>query len=115
MGVVSNRPAYEDRRRWARYPLNASIRVITGTAIIAARGIRMSESGICLFAVADLPIGTQIKVEFTSPRSGEPIGVYGTVCNRAVYLYGVKFRAENLEDQRRVAHLGDAFRRHSGR
>lgn len=111
--MMQNRPGY-DRRRWERYSLNTPIRVVTDTTVIDGRGIRMSEGGICLFALADLPVGTQVKVEFTSPRSGEPVGVHGAVCNRAVYLYGVEFLAKNFEDQRRIAQLGDAFRRHSG-
>ena len=63
-----------------------------------ARGVRLSEGGICLFAAANLPIGSQVKVEFKNPRTDEPVRVRGKVRNRAVYLYGVEFLPERFED-----------------
>jgi len=75
----------------------------------------MSEGGICLLDVADLPIGTQINVEFTTPRSRELVRVRGAIRNRAVYLYGVEFLAEKFEDRRQIAALGGVLVGHRGR
>jgi hypothetical protein len=101
--VNPERPIDRDKRRWKRYSLNTSIRVLTDTAVINGRGIRMSEGGICLFAVVDLPVGSLIKVEFTNPGSRHPVRVHGAVRNRAVYLYGVEFLAGEFKEQLRRA------------
>ena len=107
--MTLNHASSEDRRRWKRYLLNASIRLVTDTAVIDGRGIRVSEGGISLFAAANLAVGTQIKVEFTTPPS-KKLSVRGAVRYRAVYLYGVEFLAEDFRDQQQIAHLGNLFR-----
>ena len=83
-----------NRRRWQRYPFDASVRVVVvvdpasvdhplvdhspedhspETTVVDGRGVHFSEGGICLFA-ANLPVGSQVKVEFRTPipmsRSG---------------------------------------------
>ena len=47
-----------------------------------------------LFAVANLPVGSQIEVEFPSPESGLRTRVPGTIRHRALYLYGIEFLPE---------------------
>jgi len=108
--VTLNRASSEDRRRWKRYLLNASIRLVTDTAVIDGRGIRVSEGGISLFAAANLAVGTQIKLEFMTPPSKKLLSVRGAVRYRAVYLYGVEFLAEDFKDQQQIAHLGNLCR-----
>src|SRR5256886_14685521 len=108
--VTLNHGSREDRRRWKRSLLTASIRVVTDTAVIDGRGIRVGEGGISLFAAANLAVGTQIKVEFTTPPSKKLLSVRGAVRYRAVYLYGVEFLAEDFRDQQQIAHLGNLFR-----
>ncbi len=80
-----------ERRRWKRDWLNASIRVLTPAAEIHAYGITVSEGGMYLFALTNLPVGSQVKIEFTSPRSKRLVQIPGTVRNRTVYLYGLEF------------------------
>ena len=46
------------------------------------------------FAVANLPVGSQIEVEFRSPESGHRTRVPGAVRHRALYLYGIEFLPE---------------------
>ncbi len=92
--MILNWAADRDRRRWKRYLLNTSIRVVTDTAVIDGRGVRMSEGGICLFALANLPLGTHVQLEFTPPRSEKLARFRGAIRNRAVYLYGVEFLEE---------------------
>ena len=91
----------QDRRRWERFPFDASVRVVDHSAddaTVDGRGVRLSEGGICLFAAANLPVGSDIDVEFQNPRTDEPVRVRGKVRNRSVYLYGVEFLSNRFED-----------------
>jgi PilZ domain len=89
--VIFQRTATRNRRRWERSWLNSSIRVLTPAAEINGFGIKVSEGGMYLFVVADLPVGSQVDVEFTPPHSEEMVRVPGTIRHRAVYLYGLEF------------------------
>jgi hypothetical protein len=89
--VLLNRPGNNDKRRWHRYPLGAPIRLKTQSATIDARGITLSEGGMCLFALADIGVGSKIQVEFTDPRSCQLVRADAAIRNRAVYLYGIEF------------------------
>lgn len=95
-----------NRRRWERRPFDAQLRVVVDHAVdktvVHARGVRLSEGGICLFAAANLPVGSQVKVEFKNPTTDESVRVRGKIRNRTVYLYGVEFLSE---DQRRLTRL----------
>jgi hypothetical protein len=77
----------------------------TATGVILGRGTKMSEGGICLFALANLAIGAQIDVELTDSRCGTPVRVSGIVRNRIVYLYGVGFVIDQQEDRQQIARL----------
>src|SRR5712692_1564159 len=85
----------EGKRRWARNKVNAPVRVLVeglnDTLVIDGRCIKMSEGGMCFFAVANLVIGAQISLEFVSPSSSKSGRVRGTIRNQAVYLYGVEY------------------------
>jgi hypothetical protein len=93
--MALNRHPSGDTRRWERRAVDVPIRVVaddlSGTAVIPARGTKMSAGGICLFALANLAVGAQIDVEFVDPGCGKPARVSGIVRNRLVYLYGVEF------------------------
>jgi len=87
-----------DRRRQNRQLLNTSVRVLTESACLDALGINLSELGMCLFAIANLALGSQIQVEFRMPRSTELVRVSGIVRHRALYLYGIEFLAGSYRD-----------------
>jgi len=91
----------ENRRRWPRHPFDARVRLEMDQSaerkIVDGRGVRLSEGGLCLFAAADLPLGSHVKVEFRSPGTEEPIRIRGKVRNRMVYLYGVEFLPDRLQ------------------
>jgi hypothetical protein len=89
--MLLKRNPKQDRRRQRRQLLNTSVQVFTGSAQVDALGINLSDVGMCLFAVANLPLGSQIQVEFLPPRCKERVRVCGTVRHRAVYLYGIEF------------------------
>ena len=103
-----------NRRRWQRYPFDASVRVVVDHApdktVVNGRGVHFSEGGICLFAAANLPVGSQVKVEFKTPHADEPVRIRGKVRNRSVYLYGVEFLSDKSEDRQQLARLSDEFR-----
>src|ERR1700687_2732409 len=109
-----------NRRRWQRYPFDASLRGLVDDAsgypsddrsepVVNGRGIQFSEGGTCLFAAANLPVGSQVKVEFRTPHTGESVRVRGKVRNRSVYLYGVEFLSERREDRQKLARLSAEF------
>jgi hypothetical protein len=101
--MALNRQPAGDKRRWERRPVDMPIRVVaddmTGTAVIPGRGTKISAGGICMFALANLAIGTQIGVELIDSHRGTPVRVSGIVRNRSVYLYGVEFLIDQPENR----------------
>ena len=93
--MIFKRNFKPDRRRRKRQLLNTSVQVFTESAQMDALGINLSDAGMCLFAMANLPVGSQIQVEFLRPRSQEVVRVSGVVRHRALYLYGVDFLADS--------------------
>ena len=83
----------QDRRRQKRQLLNTSVRVFTDSGCMEALGVNISDVGMSLFTIANLPVDSQIQVEFLLPRSEEPMRVWATVRHRALYLYGIEFLA----------------------
>lgn len=81
----------QDRRRRKRQLLNTSVRVFTKSGWIEAVGINISDVGMCLFMIANLPVDSQIQIELLPPRCTERMRVWGTVRHRALYLYGIEF------------------------
>jgi hypothetical protein len=89
--MIFQRSIKPDRRRRKRQLLNTSVQVFTESAHVDALGINLSEVGVCLFAMVNLSVGSQIQVEFLPPRSTELVRVSGIVRHRALYLYGIEF------------------------
>jgi PilZ domain len=89
--VIPSLSSKRERRRWKREWLNRSVRVLTPTVEIHGFGIKISKGGMYLFALADLPVGFQVTIEYQQPRSNELVRVPGTIRHRAVYLYGLEF------------------------
>jgi len=100
-----------NRRRWQRFPFDASVRVVVDHSadltVVDGRGVHFSEGGICLFAAANLPVGSHVNVEFRTPHTDKPVRVRGKVRNRSVYLYGVEFLSE---ERQQMARLSAEFR-----
>ncbi|HEY6936080.1 MAG TPA: PilZ domain-containing protein [Terriglobales bacterium] len=90
-----------ERRRWRRHWLRAPVRIFSDAGVIDGFGLRVSEGGMYLFAVADFDLGARIEIEFMKLHSGEPSRRSGVVRNRMVYLYGVEFvRAQEQSGSR---------------
>jgi hypothetical protein len=86
----------QDRRRRKRQFLNTDVRVITKLASMDAIGINISESGMGLFTVANLGLGSHIEVEFRTPdRPASFTRLPAIVRHRALYLYGIEFQPES--------------------
>jgi hypothetical protein len=96
----------KERRRRKRQLLNTSVQVFTGSARVDALGINLSDAGMCLFAIANLSLGSQIQIEFLPPRCKERVRVCGTVRHRALYLYGIEFLPDVDQSQRNGAEIG---------
>lgn len=86
-----------ERRRWKRHWFNTSVQIVSDTHRIDGFAIQVSPGGMYMFAIADLAVGSEIKVAFTQPGSGERIELCGAVRHRAVYLYGVEFLPEERD------------------
>ena len=86
---------FKDRRRERRQLLNTAVQIFTGSSHLNALGINLSDVGMCLFAIANLPLGSLIELEFLPPWSKEPVRVRGTIRHRALYLYGIEFLEES--------------------
>jgi PilZ domain len=84
-----------ERRRSKRHWFQGAIQVFTDNAHIDGLGIQLSSSGMYLFAIADLPLGADVKVAFIPPHSAQRIELCAVVRHRTVYLYGIEF----LEDE----------------
>src|SRR5215469_12621971 len=80
-----------DRRRQKQQLLNTSVQIFTGSFHVHAFGINLSDFGMSLFTIANLALGSEIELEFVSPRCNAPVRVVGTVRHRALYLYGIEF------------------------
>jgi hypothetical protein len=80
-----------NRRRDERYWFNRSLRVITETGVIEGQGVCISESGMCVFSLTALPVGSRIDIEMAMPPHGKVLRMPASVRYRAVYLYGIEF------------------------
>ncbi len=94
-----------ERRRWKRQWFNGSVRLLSASAHIDGLGITVSPGGMYLFAIADLPIGTPVSLEFQPPYGRETVTVRGTIRHRTIYLYGIEFD-QSSETRETVAAVG---------
>ena len=94
-----------DRRRRQRQFLNTSVQIFTGSDQVDALGINLSDVGMCVFAIANLPVGSQVQVEFLPPRATERVRVSAIVRHRALYLYGIEFLVDSDQPESNLAEV----------
>jgi PilZ domain len=113
-GTSAGMPASEADVRKRRYPRFAAdfpvqVRLTTQgpTKPVACegQGTNISGGGLAVRADIELPVGTQVGVEFTPPYSDEPMAFRCFIRNRNGNLYGVEFITENDEDYRKAGEL----------
>jgi len=59
-----------------------------------ALGINISAGGMGMFAVANLPVGSEVEIEFEAPHLRKRHRIRGIIRHRALYLYGIEFVAK---------------------
>jgi hypothetical protein len=98
------RSQYSRARRSPRHWWNSSVDVFTASTHVKAIGMNISGGGMGLFAVANLPVGSLIEVEFPSPESGLRTRLPGAIRHRALYLSGIEFlsQVENRPNHREL-------------
>jgi hypothetical protein len=94
-----------DRRRRKRQLLNTSVRVFTESGPIDALGINISDVGMSLFTIANLPIDSRIQIELLLSQSTERVRIWGIIRHRALYQYGVEFLVDS--DRRSISSWTD--------
>lgn len=94
-----------DRRRRKRQLLNTSVRVFTESGPIDALGINISDVGMSLFTIANLPIDSRIQIELLLSQSTERVRIWGIIRHRALYLYGIEFLVDS--DRRSISSWTD--------
>lgn len=82
-----------DRRRRTRRLVNTSVRLFTKSGVIEAVGVNISDVGMCLFTVANLPVGSEILAELPL-ENAERTRIRARIRYRALYLYGVEFHPD---------------------
>ena len=99
-----------DRRRSQRRWLSTSVDVLSGSVTMNGLSVNLSDQGMCLFLMANLPIGSQIEVGFFVPRAQAPVRISAVVRYRVLYLYGIEFLGATQSSEaglnREVVHLG---------
>lgn len=99
------------QRRWPRFcvdmPVRLTVKTQGPTKVLAweGQGSDISCGGLAVTVKGDLPIGSQIQVEFTPPNSTRPMSFRCFVRNRDGHRYGVEFITENDDDYARGAEL----------
>lgn len=99
------------KRRYPRFAADFPVRVRLTTQgptkVVACegQGTNISGGGLAVRADIDLPVGTQVGVEFTPPYSEQPMTFRCFVRNRNGNLYGVEFITENDDDYRKAGEL----------
>jgi PilZ domain len=91
----SHSPTRRSRRQW----INTSVQVFTGFAQLNALGINLSDGGMGLFAIANLPVGSQVQIEFVPPKTKTPVRMPAMIRHRALYLYGVEFLPDETNQE----------------
>ncbi len=92
-----------DRRRSPRQWITVPVVIRHRGVHIDGVTINLSESGMFLFAAADLPPGTQVELEFLPPNTSEIVRVVATIRRRALYLFAVEFQEDQMAHAARAA------------
>jgi hypothetical protein len=81
----------DDRRRTQRQWLTVPVHIDTRGARIDGISINVSKSGMYLFAAANLPVGSEMKMVYWDPNRRIQVQTCGIIRRRALYLYGIEF------------------------
>lgn len=99
------------KRHWPRFsvdmPVQLTVKTQGPTKILTwqGQGSDISCGGLAVTVEGNLPIGSQIRVEFAPPNSTHPMSFRCFVRNREGQRYGIEFITENDDDYARAAEL----------
>jgi len=97
---------FQPERRSHRQWINTSVQVFAGPGHMEALGVNLSDGGMCLFAIANLHVGSRIDIEYRPPHASDKVRVTGVVRHRALYLYGVEFLSDETRSRMQAAENG---------
>ncbi len=86
----------DERRRWERQWAAVPVVIRHRGSRVDGVTINISQGGMYLFAAANLPLGSQLEMDFVPPGATQLISTYAIVRRRALYLYGIEFLADNV-------------------
>lgn len=98
-------------RRWPRYCVGMTVQVRVTTqgptrvAMWEGHGTDISVGGLAVTVDSDLPISSQVAVQFTVPGADQAMTFRCFVRNREGNRYGVEFITENDDDYRNAGEL----------
>jgi c-di-GMP-binding flagellar brake protein YcgR len=88
-------PDYSRVRRWPRYKVSLSLRVLiqgpAGAEQMYGHGRDISEGGMAVYVPTDFEIGDMTAIEVTFPNSNEKLSLRAVIRNREGFRYGVEF------------------------
>ena len=107
----ASKAALVAKRKWQRFAVDMSVEVRlttqgpTRAVACIGLGTDISVGGLAVTADIDLPLGTQVGVEFTLPNSDRSLIFKCFVRNRQGNCYGVEFITENDADYGQMGEL----------
>jgi uncharacterized protein (TIGR02266 family) len=70
-----------ERRRWARIPVEMWVQESRGRELYFQRAANLSRGGLFLENTIPHPYGTMVNLEFTLPGQGQPLRLRGRIVN----------------------------------
>ena len=67
--------------------------------LVDARFRDISDDGAAIFAAVELPIDSEVQVEFTPPIDHGPLRVRAIIRNRRKYVYGLEFLPRDRKEE----------------
>jgi hypothetical protein len=89
-----DKPSFDEAanlRRAMRVPVDIPVQIFTNTFSCAGRGHELSPVGMAVHVPIDLHEGEQIRIMFQPPNSKARFGLFGRICNRENFRYGIEF------------------------
>ena len=104
-GRAMDYPTQQNRRRWARIPLEMRVELYVGERDpkVYGRAVDLSEGGISILSVDQLKVGEKIKIAFTIPQTNQQFRFHTEVKTREGYRYGLEFLNVSATDRKELA------------
>jgi c-di-GMP-binding flagellar brake protein YcgR len=101
------RPDYSRVRRWPRYKVSLSLKVLiqgpAGAEQMYGHGRDISEGGMAVYVPTDFEIGDTTTIEIIFPNSIEKMSLRAVIRNREGFRYGVEFISPTPQEAALIA------------